>query len=42
LIPDAIGAGNSSKPSDGLRTHFPRYGYKDQVMEQHQLALRYH
>src|ERR1700733_8852879 len=34
VIPDAIGAGNSSKPSDGLRTHFPRYGYKDQVRAQ--------
>jgi homoserine O-acetyltransferase/O-succinyltransferase len=24
VVPDAIGAGDSSKPSDGLRTHFPR------------------
>ena len=37
VIPDAIGAGDSSKPSDGLRTHFPRYGYKDQVRAQHLL-----
>lgn len=31
VIPDAIGAGESSKPSDGSRTHFPHYGYRDQV-----------
>jgi hypothetical protein len=31
VIPDAIGAGDSSKPSDGLHTRFPHYGYKDQV-----------
>src|SRR5277367_2303238 len=37
VIPDAIGAGDSSKPSDGLRTHFPHYGYKDQVRAQHLL-----
>ena len=27
IIPDAIGHGKSSKPSDGLRAHFPHYGY---------------
>jgi homoserine O-acetyltransferase/O-succinyltransferase len=37
VIPDAIGAGASSKPSDGLHAHFPRYGYKDQVRAQHQM-----
>jgi len=37
VIPDAIGAGDSSKPSDGLRAHFPRYGYKDQVRADHQM-----
>ena len=26
VIPDAIGAGESSKPSDGLQAHFPHYG----------------
>jgi len=31
VIPDAIGGGDSSKPSDGLHSHFPHYGYKDQV-----------
>jgi homoserine O-acetyltransferase len=37
VIPDAIGAGDSSKPSDGLRANFPHYGYKDQVRAQHLL-----
>ncbi len=37
VIPDAIGAGGSSKPSDGLHAHFPHYGYKDQVQAQHLL-----
>ncbi|MGA2999251.1 alpha/beta fold hydrolase [Bradyrhizobium sp.] len=40
LIPDAIGAGNSSKPSDGLQARFPHYGYKDQVRAQHLLLER--
>jgi homoserine O-acetyltransferase/O-succinyltransferase len=37
VIPDVIGAGDSSKPSDGLGAHFPHYGYKDQVRAQHQM-----
>jgi homoserine O-acetyltransferase len=40
VIPDAIGAGDSSKPSDGLHAHFPHYGYKDQVRAQHLLLER--
>jgi homoserine O-acetyltransferase/O-succinyltransferase len=40
VIPDAIGAGDSSKPSDGLHTHFPHYGYRDQVRAQHRLLER--
>jgi homoserine acetyltransferase len=40
VIPDVIGAGDSSKPSDGLRAHFPRYGYKDQVRAQHKCSSR--
>jgi homoserine O-acetyltransferase len=40
VIPDAIGAGDSSKPSDGLRTRFPHYGYEDQVRAQHLLLER--
>ena len=40
VIPDAIGGGDSSKPSDGLHSHFPHYGYKDQVWAQHLLLER--
>jgi homoserine O-acetyltransferase len=36
-LPDAIGHGASSKPSDGLRARFPRYGYEDMVRAQHGL-----
>jgi homoserine O-acetyltransferase len=38
ILPDAIGAGKSSKPSDGLRTKFPRYNYDDMVDAQHRLV----
>ena len=31
VLPDAIGSGQSSKPSDGLHAKFPRYGYLDIV-----------
>src|SRR5579864_8541621 len=31
ILPDAIGHGRSSKPSDGLRMRFPRYDYGDMV-----------
>ncbi|MFN2547869.1 MAG: alpha/beta fold hydrolase [Myxococcales bacterium] len=31
VLPDDIGHGGSSKPSDGLRGRFPRYGYGDMV-----------
>jgi homoserine O-acetyltransferase len=34
IVPDAIGCGGSSKPSDGLRARFPRYGYNDMVEAQ--------
>jgi homoserine O-acetyltransferase len=37
ILPDALGAGRSSKPSDGLRTQFPRYNYDDMVAAQHRL-----
>ncbi len=37
ILPDAIGTGLSSKPSDGLRTQFPRYNYADMVHAQHRL-----
>ena len=37
VIPDGIGHGQSSKPSDGLRTKFPRYGYNDMVDAQRRM-----
>jgi homoserine O-acetyltransferase len=37
ILPDAIGAGKSSKPSDGLRTKFPKYNYDDMVVAQYRL-----
>lgn len=37
VMPDAIGHGASSKPSDGLRAKFPRYGYNDMIDAQHRL-----
>ena len=40
VIPDGLGAGRSSKPSDGLGGHFPHYGYNDQVRAQHDLLGR--
>ncbi len=35
ILPDNVGHGKSSKPSDGLRMKFPRYGYTDMVRLQH-------
>jgi len=37
VMPDGIGHGKSSKPSDGLRATFPRYGYLDMVEAQYRL-----
>jgi homoserine O-acetyltransferase len=38
ILPDNVGHGQSSKPSDGLRMNFPRYGYTDMVKLQHLLV----
>jgi homoserine O-acetyltransferase len=38
ILPDAIGTGRSSKPSDGLRTKFPKYNYDDMVEAQYRLV----
>ncbi len=38
VLPDGIGHGKSSKPSDGLRAKFPRYNYADMVAAQHKLV----
>ena len=37
ILPDGIGHGKSSKPSDGLRGRFPRYGYLDMIEAQYRL-----
>jgi homoserine O-acetyltransferase len=37
VIPDNLGHGKSSKPSDGLRAKFPRYGYGDMIEAQYRL-----
>jgi homoserine O-acetyltransferase/O-succinyltransferase len=39
ILPDDIGHGESSKPSDGLRMHFPQYDYNDMVASQHTMLL---
>jgi homoserine O-acetyltransferase len=38
IIPDALGAGKSSKPSDGMKAQFPRYNYDDMVDAQYRLV----
>jgi homoserine O-acetyltransferase len=38
ILPDAIGTGKSAKPSDGLRTTFPKYNYEDMVGAQYRLV----
>src|SRR5436190_16472886 len=37
ILPDNIGHGQSSRPSDGLHAKFPHYGYRDMVEAQHRL-----
>jgi homoserine O-acetyltransferase len=37
VLPDGIGRGGSSKPSDGLKGKFPHYRYEDIVASEHQL-----
>ena len=38
ILPDAIGHGKSSKPSDGLHMKFPKYTYDDMVKAQYLLV----
>jgi homoserine O-acetyltransferase len=38
ILPDGIGHGKSSKPSDGLNDRFPRYDYDDMVTAQYRLV----
>ena len=40
VLPDGIGHGKSSKPSDGLHAHFPRYGYRDMVQAEYLLLTQ--
>jgi homoserine O-acetyltransferase len=39
ILPDDIGHGQSSKPSDGLHMHFPQYDYDDMVTSQHTMLV---
>ena len=41
ILPDAIGTGKSSKPSDGLRMKFPAYDYDDMVEAQYRLITEH-
>ena len=41
ILPDCIGAGKSSRPSDGLRAKFPRYNYADMVAAQYRLLTEH-
>ena len=38
ILPDNIGHGKSSKPSDGMHAHFPQYDYADMIALQHELV----
>src|SRR4029453_15084361 len=40
ILPDDIGHGKSSKPSDGLRAKFPKYGYQDMLTAEHALLTQ--
>lgn len=40
ILPDVIGAGKSSKPSDGLRASFPRYDYDDMIAAQYEMLTK--
>jgi len=39
ILPDDIGHGQSSRPSDGLHMRFPQYDYDDMVRSQHQMLV---
>jgi len=40
ILPDDIGHGKSSKPSDGMHAHFPQYDYDDMVAAEHELVQK--
>ena len=39
ILPDDIGHGGSSRPSDGLHARFPQYDYDDMVRSQHAMLV---
>ena len=39
VMPDGLGRGGSTKPSDGLRARFPRYGYTDVIEAHHRMLV---
>ncbi|HEY8571732.1 alpha/beta fold hydrolase [Phenylobacterium sp.] len=41
ILPDGLGHGQSSKPSDGLRARFPKYDYADMVETEHRLVTEH-
>lgn len=41
ILPDAVGTGKSSKPSDGARASFPKYNYDDMVHAQYRLVTEH-
>lgn len=41
ILPDAIGHGKSSRPSDKLRMHFPKYNYDEMVRAQYRLITEH-
>lgn len=40
ILPDDIGHGKSSKPSDGMHARFPHYDYRDMVVAEHALVTK--
>jgi homoserine O-acetyltransferase len=41
IVPDALGSGKSSRPSDGMRASFPKYNYDDMVVAQYRLLTEH-
>ena len=40
VLPDGIGHGKSSKPSDGMHAHFPKYDYADMIRAQYEMLIK--
>lgn len=41
IFPDLLGNGRSTRPSDGLKGRFPKYGYEDMVAAEHRLITEH-